>query len=180
MISVTQILSPWQDWSSIRPEVLEAASNRGTRVHSLCAAYAQRLYIPRIDEDCQGYFDSFTGWFDSTVEEVIACECELVCNDNLFIGHPDAILKIRGDKTLSVADWKTPITPNRSWRIQLSTYQHLARVNGYQVDRVFPLRLSKDGKKPIVNEYSGTASRDLAVFLNALTVYRYFNEGKTY
>ena len=35
--SVTQVLEPFDDWSSVPPDVLEAARDRGTRVHAACA-----------------------------------------------------------------------------------------------------------------------------------------------
>jgi hypothetical protein len=174
--SVTQIISPWIDWSQIPPEVLEAAADRGKRVHALCAAHLQGLWIPRIDEDCQGYFDSFRRWVDQSVAEILFVENRMLNYVYKFQGTPDAGLVLK-DKSRIVMDWKTPLPLSRSWRLQLAAYFHLAQDNRHQVERMASLRLSRDGKRARFQGYSGTIAYDFYVFLNALSVYHFLKGG---
>lgn len=173
--SVTQVLSPWVDYSRVPPDVLERAADRGRRVHALCASYAQGLWIPEIPEECAPYFESFTRWFDSSVEQVKAVEVELVDTVNGYCGHPDIICKIKGDKGLALPDIKTPQQEMKTWRIQLAAYKQLAITNRYQIDRVFSLRLDSKGGQVKITEYTDSAT-DFAIFLSALTVWRFMKE----
>ena len=57
MPSVTQVLSPFADFSQIPEGVLEYASWRGTEVHRLCACYAKGLpIIGDVKPSCAGFF----------------------------------------------------------------------------------------------------------------------------
>ena len=49
--SVTQIISPWQDWSNVPPDRLEPAADRGSRAHDLFAAHCQGLWVPEVPEE---------------------------------------------------------------------------------------------------------------------------------
>lgn len=173
--TVTQVLSPFADFSGIRPEVLAHAAERGTRVHQACAAIARGLWTVPPDDECRGYVQSFRGWFEQAVDEVVLVEAELVDEALGFKGHPDLICRIRGDERPSLIDLKTPATKNRLWRAQLAAYRHLARIHGYDVDRTASLRLKKDGGHPIFDEYDPReSSQDFAAFLSALNAYRCF------
>lgn len=172
--SVTSVISPWADFSAIRPEVLENAARRGTDVHRICSALALGLWVPSIPDDCAGFVLSFEQWIP-VVQDVIMAEDELVDPSMGFLGHPDLIVRIKGDRGLTMVDLKTPATTNKAWRLQLAAYRRLAEVNGFEISRVLSLRLRKDGGRPIVNEYTGTYQEDLAVFLAALTCWKFFN-----
>lgn len=174
--SVTTVLSPFADFSRVRPEVLEHAAQRGTKVHALCEAYAQGLWIPRIDEECAGYFDSFKRWFDATVVEVLAQEVELVDEQKGYMGHPDMICRIKGDNDAVMIDLKTPAAQSPAWRLQLAAYWRLGTLAGYPITRSGSLRLKKDGSRAIFNEYTGSHAHDLNVFLNCLAAWKYFNQ----
>jgi hypothetical protein len=63
MLRVTEILSPYNDFSHVPADVLEAAAARGTEVHLFCAAYAQGIWSAPPAE-IAGYCDSFRAWFD--------------------------------------------------------------------------------------------------------------------
>ncbi len=172
--SVTRVLSPFADFSGIRPEVLAHAAERGTKVHQACAAIVQGLWVPDLDEEVAGYVESFKLWFP-VVEEVVLSEEELVDPDLGFKGHPDLICRIRGDSRLTLIDFKTPLAKGPLWRTQLSAYRHLAHVSKYDVERIASLRLKASGKRPILDEYTH-AGGDLQAFLGALTAYRFFKE----
>ncbi|KKL98766.1 hypothetical protein LCGC14_1821120 [marine sediment metagenome] len=70
IISVTQALSPFSDFSGIDPEVLQHAAERGSRVHRACAAYALGFPALGLHDEDEGYFESFKGWFDEYVSDV--------------------------------------------------------------------------------------------------------------
>jgi len=171
-ISVTRALSPYADFSMINPEVLEAAAQRGTRVHTACSNYAlgNYAYVPDM---CKGFFESYKKWFDEYVEKVIAVEIALKCDTYGIVGHPDLIVLIKGDEHPTVIDLKTPITKNKLWEAQLAAYRYLAKK--YNPKRVASLRLKRDGSMPLFDEYDNSEA-DFAAFLAALTATRYFGK----
>lgn len=176
MISVTQVLAPYADFSSIPPGVLEHAADRGTRVHSACSAHAQGLFVIGPEPDAEPYFRSFCQWFDYAVAEVVAAETELV-HPLGFVGHPDLIVRIKGDSHPSVVDLKTPRAASKLWRAQLAAYVNCAQKNDIPAKRAMTLRLKPDGTFPIINEYD-PAAEDWAGFLNAFYSYQYFIKGR--
>ncbi len=177
MPSVTQVLSPWQDFSKIRPDVLEEAKLRGSLAHSLFAAYALCLWIPSVPENCVGYFDSFKRWFDATVAKVVAVEKRMVHPVYHYTGQLDLLCQIKGDKELTLLDHKTPLALYKSWQIQCVAYKKLADLEYSNITRTGSLRLSRDGKLAKLAEYSGTVERDFSVFLNCLSAYNFFRGG---
>ena len=172
--SVTTALGVFVDWSRIRPDVLEAACTRGTAVHSACGAYASGLWVSPLPEEYQGYYQSFTTWFDQYVEKVYLVEKRLFNHTYKYKGKPDFVLKIKGDKLPSVVDIKTPIAVGKTWKGQVSAYKSLVEENeNIKIGRCVSLRLKADGNPPIANDYQYSVS-DYAAFLNALMAYNYF------
>lgn len=166
--SVTRILSPWSNFGHVNPDVLANAAARGDRVHAACAAYALDYPVERLEIGDTGYFESFREWFDATVEAVVCVEEEYRDEKYGFMGHPDIVAILRGGDSC-VIDLKTPRTTSPSWRLQLAAYAHLT-----QAQRCFSLRLSPTGGRAIVDEVKDWR-RDFAIFLNALSVWRYFH-----
>ena len=173
MISVTQVLGTFADFSKVRPDVLAHAAKRGTEVHQACAAYAKGLWILALSAEAEPYFQSFRRWFDSMVEEVAAVEAELVDDVLGFKGHPDIIPRLKGDKLFSVIDYKTPAAKSRLWAAQLGAYKHLAEKAGYKIGRVATLRLKKDGSRALFDDYP-LAAQDFEAFFHALQAARWF------
>ena len=172
--SVTQVLSPFVDYSRVPEHILSMASERGSRVHAVCAANLLGVWHQPVTEEIAGYVESFRRWADLAVESVSAVEPEMEDAALGYCGHIDAILRIKGDGCESVADIKTPAVCMLTWRAQLAAYRNLAEVNGHTISRVFSLRLDKDGGRAKVDEYTGTVRADFAAFLSALNAYRYF------
>ncbi len=173
--SVTKILQPYADFSMIKPDVLQAASERGTAVHDACFAYATGIPSFGMDDSVKGYFESFRTWFDKMVSEVLLCE-ERIIDDALgFHGEPDLVVKAKNGETLLI-DIKTPVTKSKSWRLQMAGYAHLIRrIKDIPINRIGSLRLSPDGGTPKMDWYDGSRDQDFNVFMSALNVYRYFN-----
>lgn len=168
--SVTQILKPYSTFEGVPAEVLQAASERGNRVHAACAAHALSFPLPPLENDDLGYLESFKKWFRH-VDRVISVETEYWDSFINVVCHPDLVCTLKGaPAALVVVDLKTPALFSKSWQLQLAAYAYITKAQ-----RCFSLRLSKFGKRPIVNENQNW-QRDLNVFLNAVSVWRYFND----
>jgi hypothetical protein len=177
MVSVTECLSPFNDFSAVPPAVLEAACERGSQVHANIASILKGLWVPEIPENCQPYIDSFNLWLP-VVEEVVMVEETLVDKEREYKGTPDAILRIKGDEGYTLVDWKSPVVESKSWRLQISAYRALAMQNGYLIHRTGALQLSPKGRVAKFREYSGTLVRDFATFLCCLSAYKFFHKEK--
>ena len=172
--SVTTVLSPFSDFSMVRPEVLKLAAERGTRVHAACAIYAKGLWADCAlcpgDEPC---FDSFLNWVDMAGVEFVSVEEEFTDSGLGYMGHPDAVVYIPGDQGLTIIDYKTPMSISRSWHPQIAAYAHLSRKHGHDVRRGLAVRLRRNGGPAIATEID-VDGEPWAAFLNALGAYRYF------
>lgn len=178
MVSVTEALSPFNDFSMVPPALLEEAKLRGTLAHSLFASHALGLWIPSVPENCIGYFDSFRRWFDATVDKVVAVEKRITHPSYHFTGQLDLLSIIKGDTDLMLLDNKTPLALQKSWRVQCAAYKKLADLEYQNITRTGSLRLSREGKRAKLEEYSGTVERDFGIFLNCLTAYQFLKGGK--
>jgi len=176
--SVTECLKPFMNFSKVPLDVLAAAAARGTEVHSICACISKKLWVFNIPEFCTGYVNSFRGWLDSMVEEVVLAEERLYDRSLGFHGMPDLICRIKGDPGLTLVDLKTGKVVQSSWEVQIAAYRHLAIKAGYPVHRILSLRLSADGKPPIINESTKGMNQLFNVFVSALNCYRHFYGGK--
>ncbi len=171
--SVTQVLSVYADFSGIRPDVLERAAERGTKVHEICSSIAQGLFPGLIPVDLAGYVESFRKWF-VLVQEVLLVEERLSCSVYQFTGKPDLAVKLRGDEVPRVIDLKTPLAKGKLWGAQIAGYEHLFKVKtGLDCQHSGTLRLKPDGGFPLFDEYRHS-EEDLHAFLCALTAWRYF------
>lgn len=157
--------------------ILTMASERGSRVHAICASLAQKLFVShrQITPDIEDYIQSFNQWFEY-VDEVILVEQELVDPNLGFIGHPDLIVKMKGNQHLTLIDLKTPKIIGKTWRSQIAAYWHLVELE-FKIDRGGSLRLKDNGGFPIFDEYTYSRNADFAAFLSALNAWRYFNNG---
>lgn len=174
-VRVTEVLSSWNDFSKIPPQILEDAKIRGTLVHDLCELYALDSLIEPIPEICKGYFESFRRWFDENVAETLQTEERLYHPSLYFTGKFDWIGTLKGDDRKVLADWKTPALTYPSWQIQSGAYYILLdEVKNIQIDRRITVKLKRDGSKADVIEYTNHA-RDSILFLNQLELYRFFN-----
>lgn len=171
--SVTQVLSPFTDFSRVRPDVLEAACERGTAVHQALAAHALGLYAPPLPAEYQGRFDSGRRWFDAMVDGVLSVEEEYISERHGYVGHPDLVCGLK-QSSVAVIDYKTPLTTSKTWAVQLAGYRELLRENGIAVERCGVVMLDPDGGMARFVEYT-SGQNDWAVFLSALNCWKYFH-----
>lgn len=175
--SVTQVLSPWTDYSMVPAHIMEAASERGTAVHAICAARIQNLWHLPVADVLAGYVKSFDSWA-RVVSDVILVEPEMEDSSLGYCGHLDLAVRIKGDSELSIVDLKTPASCIPTWRPQLAAYRNLAEANGHEISRVFSLRLDRAGGRAKVDEYTGTVRADFAGFISALNCWKFFKGAK--
>lgn len=171
--SVTQVLAPFSGIEELKlrfPHVLETAAARGTAVHGYCEDIAMGFPPVNVQTELSGYVESFQHWF-AGVEEVLYLEYRLLDTHMGFHGQFDILCRMRGDKGLSLWDYKTPETFQSTWAAQIAAYRHLARINGIETVRGGTIRLRKTGRPPIINEYTSTERRDWSLFVSAFNVY---------
>lgn len=171
--SSTEILSPWFD----KEWFTEEHSERGQIVHAALSTHLLGVWSAPIKTDYQGYVDSGKRWIDLMVEKVILVEERMIDKELGYCGQPDLIAILRGDTDICLCDWKTSVAKHISWRPQIASYRNLA-VEDKEIitNRGISIRLNKDGKKPLVDEYRGFQN-DFNIFKSALTTYKFFKGG---
>jgi hypothetical protein len=176
--SVTEVLKPYEDFSRIAPETLEAAADRGLLLHSVLARHALGLWIApeEVPEKFQGYFDSGRRWLDRYVVKVHLAEKKLVDKDRGYQGTPDIICILKRDKDLSLWDFKSGQIILPTWEAQIGGYYGLTLKNNIDIRRAGCLRLQPDGKLPKVAEMTDRLNYLLMVFHACLTVHKFFKE----
>ena len=173
---VTEILSPYNDFTQIDHDVLARAADRGSRVHAYCEAYALGLFLPELDADCKPYVESFIDWFDAMVELVIHAEIRLNCPIMKISGQCDLIVQLKGDTHVSIIDIKTPATASKSWRLQTAAYQLLAKRSlDLDCTRRACLMLPKSGRSSALIEFDNH-QKDQDLFLNAVELFWFFKK----
>lgn len=176
--SVTQILSPYSDLTGIPDHVLLTASERGTAVHSYCAAYARKEWVPDPPEDLKGYFKCFQKWFDLYVDEVyLTDDVELVDPILKYCGHPDLLCRSKKQGGVLLIDLKTPVNVKKQmWGCQIAAYKGLIdEAKGYpQIDRIGSLRLNSEGKAAKFDEFTENLIVYRGYFIAALQLYKFF------
>lgn len=88
--SVTQVLSLLEDFSAVRPDVLEAARIFGQHVHEACALDLRgRLDWASLDPDLVPYVESLRRFLKDSGFKIIASECRVVHRAHGFAGTLD-------------------------------------------------------------------------------------------
>ena len=175
MLSVTEVLQVFSDFSRVSPARLDKAAKKGIEVHSICAAHALGLWIPEIPEEVAGYFASFLRWWPQ-VKEVLFVEKEFRDTQHDFLGHPDlGVVLIDGRR--AVVDLKTPLGNARTWAGQCAAYLDLTRPAPYHMEVTGTLQLDPAGGIPRMRWYNEDG-RDWYAFLTALYSVKYFMKGE--
>ena len=179
--SVTEVLSPYflldvpKEQRHHIERHLEAAKERGKKVHAACASYALGVWVAPLPAEWQGYFESFKAWFDNFVDRVFFVEKRFQCDKFFFSGRIDLGVQLIDARPM-IVDLKTPLQESPTWCAQLGAYRFLAN---YETNIGMPecmsLKLDPKGAsaKAIVYQYSDD---DFAAFLSALNAYRYFKK----
>ncbi len=182
IIRVTTPLSPYVQSEGIPRHRWANASDRGTRAHDFFASYANGLYIPKVDWDLEGYFKSYTAWYDRYVVRALLVEQRLIDDEILGLsGQIDLIAELRDiipDRNIiALIDDKTALQKSLLWQAQISAYWFgLAAKKlpfGKDIEKAGTLRLSPEGKTAKV-DWVENPWLEWNAYLHAFYAYRHF------
>ena len=175
--SVTKVLSPYSGYDRIHPMHLGKAAERGTIVHSYCAAYVQKEWAPEPAIEYQGYVQSARQWFDAYAGTPLIVEKEMEDSALGYCGHPDLVLESERLGGVILIDLKTPVSVHRKvWGAQLAAYRQLIQAaENIECQRIGSLRLRRDGSMAVFDDFTKNFVACWAAFYGALIAHRFFN-----
>lgn len=177
-IRVSEILSQWDRFGHIDPQVLQDKANLGTEVHRVIDEVSSGMFTDEylLPEKARKYLRSFRLWKNEGVKEWKKGEQRLYCEVFKITGQIDAFYQFPGENTLTIIDYKTSATASpKDWELQGTFYHHLAKVNGYLLsDRFLFLQLDKDGELPKVHEFK-VRQEMITIMISALNCYKWRN-----
>uniref|UniRef100_A0A6H1ZD48 PD-(D/E)XK nuclease superfamily protein n=1 Tax=viral metagenome TaxID=1070528 RepID=A0A6H1ZD48_9ZZZZ len=180
--SVTQALGRFVDLQHIPPERLRIATARGSKIHDYIFMDLKELWIPPalITPEIEGYWKSYLIFKREMIEQTVRLEEKLHCTCYGYTGILDWCGILRGEKGLTVIDWKSPVTEGKTWRSQVAAYWHLVECHArpsvdLPITRCGALILSPTGGTPSFREYSKFQPDYFNDFLFALGAYRAFS-----
>jgi hypothetical protein len=182
--SVTQVLKQtgYIRLDAIPPAVLEAARDRGQRVHqALHYLFEDDLDESTVADDIAGYLESARLYMATHVREVLRAEMR-VWHDTLFCAGTLDVFGIHADGGLFVGDFKTGDPADVAADLQLAAYVGFLsemRKDDAELDALIrtsdrptisrrSIRLFRDGRPARETYYS--SYRDYSRFLNALSI----------
>lgn len=180
-LRITDILTPFTGVEFVDPEILQAAAEKGTRVHSYIEEMLSETWLSLITDDVtESYLKSFDLFWDASKHLFKDCHMELekrlYCDTLKITGKVDAIFHKPGRTYL--LDWKTSSRFQSHWFLQGAAYSYLAKANGFDnPDEVLFVHLRKD-KKPVTYKDSDS-KKSLDLFIKCLELYNHFDMHKT-
>lgn len=171
-LRVTEVLSPFSGLHLIPKNILEAAGERGIKVHEHCDAIMKNLCPFGIDDKASGYTQSFQNW--AIDKKFIDKPGRLYCDKYKITGEIDGIYQDK-DGSLVLIDIKTPQNEGVTWRYQGSAYSYLCRNIGINISRIEFIKVDKDGKDCKIFQYQ----EDFDGFLDDKKIFdKYFKKMK--
>lgn len=181
-LRVTEVISPYTGIEFVPEHFLNAAAERGTKVHQYIENFFNCLRYEEVDFNLTHYMDSFYQYWEENQHQYMnfTVENRYFCNDLMITGQVDLIN--HEDDKITIVDWKTSSRPHhKAWALQSAAYRYLIEQNNnpnVRVDNVLFVLLKKDGKKPTLHKYDDY-ERNLDIFLKCLELYRHFDMDKT-
>lgn len=130
---VTELLKPWQDFSAIPPEVLQAKSLIGTHVHEAISLYASGLPYQGLTHREEKYMESYKKWDENRLPQFLMSEERLYDHDLKLTGQIDSVVLFEGETQGVVLDFKCSLNLSLSqWKIQLGWYHILCAKNSIE------------------------------------------------
>ena len=163
--SVTQVLSSLNDFSSITPDVLENASQRGTAIHAMVDLYInKKLDLSALDARLYGRLAAWIEFTNLYLPNIIGCEKLVYSAKHGFAGTLDIVCLLEGK--LSLIDIKSSKAAASTANLQLAGYQiAYEEMVGVKVSRRMAVILKDDGKFEVL-EYK--CKLDKKAFLKLL------------
>ena len=164
---MTNILYPFSGLQGIDAQIVANAARRGTKVHKICEGIISGIGELGIDEETEGYIESFKQWWAQGIKPI---EMEKrFWNDELGItGQVDLIIETPEGQ--AIVDFKTSSKPSKTWPVQGAAYAFLAKDAGYDIKKIIFLHLNKKGNQPKSYEYP----IDDSFFLSVYKTYKHF------
>lgn len=163
--SVTQILKPLTDFSSVPPDVLAAASAFGTAVHKCC----ELNDLGTLDESCldPALVPYLKAWRNFSADHAVKwSHIEKPLHSGMgFCGTADRFGIVDGQ--LSVVDIKSTAAIYPAVGLQLAAYQRLGLDNGIVSVNRYAVRLQGNGSYELQPFIRPT---DLSVFASLLSL----------
>lgn len=151
---VSEILSPFTDFSGIAEEVLNRKAALGSRIHE---AINQEIegYMPIVDLNELGYFKSFNKWRKAIQPTFLETEKRYYCDKKMISGCLDALITIEGEKEAVLVDFKTSAQESPIvWPMQAHLYHYLLTEAGkILAPRFLFIKLDRYGDLPRVFQY---------------------------
>jgi len=164
--------------------ITEAAAERGTRIHDVCAGLAERIGmgenpVPRLDgmaEDEAKCVVQFLTWARSRIREVYGVERFLHSDRLMVAGTTDLIVRLGKDCFTAVVDIKTGSRIRLEYALQLAAYEMMAREEGVVEGGVrrFVVRLDAKANEPEVREFNDPT--DAQAWLEVVSIYRWLTK----
>lgn len=171
---------------------MHEAHIRGQKVYEACLSYAAGFFVPPINPEYQGYYQSFKGWFDSNVEVVLYANGILFFGDNhygqvfetikdgtfKFQGLPEIVFQLKGKNRNVLGNIMIARSQSKLWKLRLAAHERLITEIGLSIDDRMIIRLKYDGSGVILppggNEYDDPR-RMLCEFIAHLNVFNFHN-----
>lgn len=163
------MLYPFSGMKHIPQSYLDAAAERGSKVHEAILALEQGIGLAELNKNYEGYFSSYQKWAPG--KDFLPVPDRFYDDDLLITGEIDAI--VRENDTLVLVDYKTSSKESKTWPLQASAYSYMAKKSGFNISKIQFIKLDKEGNEPIIFEYT----EDMETFKKVLFTYKlFFNE----
>jgi hypothetical protein len=175
---VSEILSQWDRFGNIDPEVLKRKAALGIYVHEAIHADNEGIYAP-LSEKAEPYFESYLKWKKLMKPSYIWMEKRFYDDTWMITGQIDGLLKT--DIGSMIIDFKTSASASpKYWILQAGFYHMLYsqipvnQTQDYLCSNVIFLQLDKYGDMPQVHKFEIT--RDVIdTCKSCVRTYRHFN-----
>lgn len=163
--TITSMLSSFV-YKDIDPFILQRAADKGTLVHKAIEDY-ENFGEYELPEQYECYMTQYKKAKAVLGFEVIKREQKL--HNNKYAGTIDCI-GLYNDKKVLI-DWKTTtIIHDKLVQPQLSAYKELAEFNGFEIEELYILQLTKTNYKMKKIEYN------IDIFNNCYEIWEYMNK----
>lgn len=122
--SVTQVLQSLHSFGMVSEDVLRAAQERGTAVHTLCEYHDQNDLDPASVGDYGGYLDGWIAFCADRRAVWTGIECRGYSTRYGFAGTMDRRGTLGG--VPFIVDIKTSAQPHRVWGMQTAAYRQIS------------------------------------------------------
>ena len=176
--SVTQLLTPLQDWAMVPRLAMEAAQERGTAVHLITQLYDEaRLELASVDPAYQAYLDAWCLFERDYKTHWTGIEIQGYSNRGGFAGTFDrrGHLRALSSGDVWIVDIKTSAVRHAVMGLQLAAYRQIEseRDPMMALARRATVQLLPSGKYQF---HEWTNSGDWGVFQSLITLSNWANK----